>query len=222
MKQGEKRAFLGVLIAFVGVLIFTVYYEIQYQKREPVAQPERKFIEQGNNTGESPGIWVIPAGLNPRDLPDPDSRGATMLLLYCVQCHDLPTPSMHTQEEWKRVLQRMNERMQSRRGGVLMRIMMPPEKDWQILTNYLLRYAQIPADISKLTNLDSPGGQAFQSSCSLCHAAPDPTQHLAAEWPRIVLRMKSNMQSAGKPAPDDASIELIIKFLQDHSKTQQI
>ena len=144
-----------------------------------------------------------------------------MLTLYCVQCHDLPTPSMHTAQEWEYVVERMEKEMQKRRGGILIRVMMPPEKDWEILRTYLTENAQKPIDKSQYSDLDTPAGQAFETTCSQCHAPPDPAQHSPNEWARVVLRMKSNIVAAGKQMPDDATVELITEYLQSHSQNIQ-
>ena len=221
MKKGEKRAFTAILVAFIGVILFTVYYEILYQKHEADKLTAAATADEKAALKNNPGIWVIPKGLNPDALPQPESRGATVLTLYCVQCHDLPTPTMHTAQEWDYVVDRMEKEMQKRRGGILIRVMMPPEKDWQILRTYLADNAQNPLDKSQYPDLDTPAGRAFESTCSHCHAAPDPTQHNPNEWARIVLRMKSNIVAAGKEMPDDNTVELITDFLKAHSKDTQ-
>jgi hypothetical protein len=221
MKTGEKRAFMAILAAFVGVIIFTIYYEILYQKREAEKQTAAATAGDQASLAQNPGIWVIPKGLNPDALPSPDSRGATMLTLYCVQCHDLPTPVMHTAEEWEVVVNRMEKEMQRRRGGVLIRVMMPPEKDWQILRSYLTDNAQQPLDESQYPDLATAAGQAFQTTCSQCHAAPDPAQHSPNEWPRVVLRMRNNISAAGLKMPDEKTVDLITGFLKAHSKQTQ-
>ena len=212
---------MAILAAFVGVIIFTVYYEILYQKREAENQTAAATAGEKASLAQNSGIWVIPKGLNPDALPSPDSRGAAMLTLYCVQCHDLPTPAMHTAEEWEVVVNRMEKEMQRRRGGVLIRVMMPPEKDWQILRSYLTDNAQQPLDESQYPDLATPAGQAFQTTCSQCHAAPDPAQHGPNEWARIVLRMKNNISAAGMEMPDEQTVELITGFLKAHSKSAQ-
>lgn len=221
MKKGEKRAFLAILVAFVGVVIFTIYYEILYQKREAEKQTAAATAGEKVELQNNPGIWVIPKGLNPDALPQAQSRGATVLTLYCVQCHDLPTPSMHTAQEWEYVVDRMEKEMQKRRGGVLIRVMMPPEKDWRILRTYLAANAQKPIDKNRYPDLTSPAGRAFETTCSQCHAAPDPAQHSPNEWARIVLRMKNNIVAAGKEMPDDNTVELITDFLTSHSNDTQ-
>jgi cytochrome c5 len=218
MKQGEKQAFMAVLAAMAGIIAFTVYYEILYEKREAQKQAAAGTQDVRNT---SPGMRGIPKGLNPDALPAPESRGAIVLALYCAQCHDMPTPLMHTAEEWTQVVDRMDKEMQIRRGGVLVRVMMPPEKDWQILRAYLGEYAQSPMDKTQFNDLDSPAGQAFATTCSQCHAAPDPGLHTAHEWARVVLRMKNNIAAAGKKIPDEPTAELINNFLKKHSATKE-
>lgn len=38
----------------------------------------------------------LPPGIEPEDLPETDSTGAKLIVRYCTQCHNLPSPSMHT------------------------------------------------------------------------------------------------------------------------------
>ena len=53
----------------------------------------------------------LPPGIEPEDLPETDSTGAKLIVRYCTQCHNLPSPSMHTTEEWTEVAQRMFNRL---------------------------------------------------------------------------------------------------------------
>src|SRR5262245_66506533 len=39
---------------------------------------------------------ILPPSIEPRDLPEPQSQGARLTSRYCVQCHYLPNPHMHT------------------------------------------------------------------------------------------------------------------------------
>jgi len=41
-----------------------------------------------------------PADFEPRQLPNAKSRGARLLVRYCVQCHNLPNPAMHNAAKW--------------------------------------------------------------------------------------------------------------------------
>jgi len=219
MKSGEKRALWAVLAGGVGILALTVYLESNYQQRE--ARIDRAHAVKDSVPEPSPtglDARVIPKGLNPLDLPDADGRGATLLTLYCVQCHDLPTPLMHSAREWPAIIDRMQHLMASRSTGMLAHVIMPAEKDWQQLRNYMDEFAQTALDSSRFDDLDSPEGLAFQSTCSQCHATPSPTQHTAREWPRVVLRMKTHMRNAGKDVPDAETTQQVVSYLQEHSK----
>jgi len=218
VKKGEKHVLWAIMAALAGIVGLTAYLENNYQQHNPAALAKAR--------GEPPaplpatsgaGTRMIPRGLNPAALPDPDSRGATLLTVYCAQCHELPTPLMHAAAEWPAVLERMQAQIQARRGAVLARVVMPPERDWHTLRDYLLANAQRSLDESKLGDLDSPAGQAFRETCSQCHAAPAPGQHRASEWPRIVLRMKQHMQQMGRTPPDITTNGQIVNYLQRHA-----
>lgn len=219
MKSGEKKALWFVLGGVAVVAALTSYLEIQHQKTNPgerythSANAELKTAQVNMDTS------MIPRGLDPNDLPDADSRGASLVILYCAQCHELPTPLMHSKEEWGAILKRMQERMTARRGGMLNRVMVPPERDWNVIATYLSDNAQQPLDAGDLPLLASTGGKLFQETCSQCHAMPDPRQHTAQEWPRVVLRMKANMTQAHKTVPDVKATQEIVAFLQSHGKS---
>lgn len=221
MKSGEKFALRLVIIAFLGIAGFTIYLELDYRKTSPLAKPApvveaNTFAE--NRTGAAPvPKGIIPTGMNPDDLPEPDSRGATVLTLYCAQCHELPTPAMHSAAEWPAILTRMQSHLLASKKGMLGRIIQPPEKDWLILGDYLVTNGQRSLDPLQYTDLNTVSGQAFVSTCSQCHAAPAPESHTKTEWPRVVLRMKSNMSAANIPTPEQDTLLTIIDYLQQHS-----
>ena len=54
---------------------------------------------------------MLPPGIKPENLLEPDSLGAKLLIRYCAQCHDLPSPFMHSGEEWPVIAGRMFARM---------------------------------------------------------------------------------------------------------------
>lgn len=222
MEKAEKKIFAAVAIAFALVFLLTVYLEIQVQDKQ---QKRTTRMNPPVSIPEGPEVWVIPKGVTAASLPEGNSRGATVLLLYCAQCHDLPTPNMHTGQEWQKILQRMQKRIQAQRGAMLARILMPPEKDWQVLQDYLARFGQKPlmgkqlAQLQQMDDWNSKERQSFQATCSVCHAVPDPSQHTAREWPRVVLRMKQNIRKAKLSAPDTQTTEQIILYLQRHART---
>lgn len=81
----------------------------------------------------------LPPGIDEADLPEPKSQGAQLLARYCVQCHDLPPPVLHTSTEWPKVVARMERRMEmmARMGSILN----PTDQEQAAILNYLQRHA---------------------------------------------------------------------------------
>jgi cytochrome c2 len=160
----------------------------------------------------------FPQGLSPESLPDPDSRGARVLAHYCRQCHKLPSPAMHTPEEWPLVAARMFGRMRrmSGHGGMGVRSPTPPERE--ILVAYLQRHAIAPADLDAIESSDSPGPTLFQRVCSGCHHPPDPRSHTAAEWPGVVERMQRHAENMAKPEISNSDRDQIVAFLSERAR----
>mgnify|MGYP000857521101 CR=1 FL=1 len=162
---------------------------------------------------------VLPPGMDPARLPESDSSGAHLLQQFCMQCHNLPGPGLHTASEWPQVLGRMNMRMQMMGG--MMGVAAPDPVQLEILLGYLQRHAQKPIDAAEFPDLNTRAGQAFSATCVQCHALPDPKQHTAREWPAVVGRMRGNMTGMGKIVPDETTINEIVDFLQRHSADQK-
>lgn len=148
------------------------------------------------------GAWlarILPPSTTPGRLPEPDSRGAHLLVRYCVQCHHLPSPAMHSADKWSRIVDRMKLRMEGRGNmGPLMKDMMdsvqaPDEEQTHALLIYLKRHAQQPIEKRRYPDLATQGW-SFREACSQCHALPDPASRPAAQWREIVERMVRNMQ----------------------------
>ncbi|MDX1251667.1 MAG: hypothetical protein IDH49_05335 [Gammaproteobacteria bacterium] len=216
MKKGEKVAFWASGIGLGVVLVVTTLMEQDHQQKSRQEHLSTITEQRLISSYVGPGVRIINAGLNPADLPDANSRGAAALTTYCVQCHELPNPAMHTTGEWQTILARMEEHIVIRRGGVA-KVAMPSQQAWTALRDYLGRHAQKPLDPAQFKDLDTPAGKAFLTTCSQCHTAPAPSQHTAKEWPRVVVRMKYNMETAGKEIPGDDATRLIIGYLQRHA-----
>ena len=143
---------------------------------------------------------ILPPTVQPRNLPAPKSRGARLLVRYCVQCHNLPNPAMHQASKWASVFERMVVRMRGRGNmGELMHEMMagieaPTEDEASALLAYLRRNGQKPLDPRKYPEVNTPEGRSFKLACEQCHVLPDPMRHTAAEWPGVVARMEKNME----------------------------
>ncbi|OGA01255.1 MAG: hypothetical protein A3I00_10070 [Betaproteobacteria bacterium RIFCSPLOWO2_02_FULL_64_12] len=143
---------------------------------------------------------LLPPTFEAGELPEPASRGAELLLRYCVQCHNLPNPAMHHAAKWPGIVVRMVLRMRGRGNmGTLMKEMMagvssPSDGEARALTAYLRRHAQRPIDAKRYPELELPQGRSFKLACSQCHVLPDPRRHTAGEWRQVVARMQENMQ----------------------------
>jgi cytochrome c5 len=174
---------------------------------------------------------ILPPWRNPSNLPQAESRGAQLVVRYCVQCHHLPNPAMHPADRWPKVVERMVARMQGKGNmGALMKDMMaevtaPSEEELHVLLDYLSRYAQKPLDPRRYPDL-ATRGYAFREACSQCHALPDPKSHDAREWPEVVARMERNMQwmnriAGSKPDPGEPQLTVddIVDYLQRHAAT---
>ncbi len=174
---------------------------------------------------------ILPPTFEPDQLPEPDSRGAQLVVEYCVQCHNLPNPAMHQAAKWPRIVERMVVRMQGKGNlGILMKEMMagvkaPSDPERAVLLAYLERYAQRPLDPRKYPDIESDAAKSFRLACQQCHTLPDPQRHTAAEWPAVVARMEKNMLwmnrvVGSKPDPDEPQlrVEDIVIYLQKHAR----
>ena len=173
---------------------------------------------------------ILPPGPRPEQLPDPQSPGARALARYCVQCHYLPSPAMHTPENWSKTVERMVPRMEGKGNmGPLMQDMMsgvqaPSLEALDALLAYLRRHGQRPINRARYPDLAGPEGRAFDLACSQCHALPDPRRHTAREWPAVVERMKKHLEWVGtvrgrQPNPGGELQEAqIVAFLQRHAR----
>lgn len=168
------------------------------------------------------GGMLLP-GVKSQDLPEPDSQGAKLLSTYCTQCHNLPSPRMHTAEDWPRVAGRMltRERMMVGMRGMMMRVKAPTPKDEKALLEYLKTQAMHALAPGTVPAPDSPGAALFQQSCAQCHALPDPRQHAASEWSAVVDRMRQNMMAMGRREITDREARDITAYLERHSSESE-
>jgi cytochrome c5 len=181
---------------------------------------------------------VVPSGIEPGDLPDSSSEGAKLVVKYCAQCHDLPSPLMHTANEWPGITERMFNRMSmcsrmsgtgmmGKMGGMemggmmgMMNIAAPSAKEQGVIVAYMKAHSLKSIGPGMLPSPGSKGAMLFAATCTQCHALPDPRQHSAQEWPGVVARMQRNMASMGKTVPDASTLRLITEFLEAASRTK--
>lgn len=178
-------------------------------------------------------ISSIGSGLPPQtfdiaELPDPRSRGAGLLQAYCVQCHWLPAPQMHSAAEWPILVRRMLMRartLQDRMGGPLTTGLVgvylmeglktadrPSPADVDTLINYLQAHALPAARAGELT--DGPDAELFVEMCSICHETPSPKAHTAAGWEQVVARMRANMSLMDLVPLTDEQTDRIVAYLR--------
>jgi len=159
---------------------------------------------------------ILPPGIDPHYLPEPESRGAKLLSTYCAQCHNLPSPRMHTAEDWSRVVGRMlmRERMMAGMRGMMMQVKAPSSQEEETLLQYLQKHAMQALAPGTMLMFDSLGAALFQQTCAQCHALPDPKQHTVLEWTAVVKRMRQNMKSMGRREITDQEAKDIMAYLE--------
>ena len=174
---------------------------------------------------------ILPPTFEPAQLPEPRSRGAQLVVQYCVQCHNLANPAMHNPEKWPAIVDRMVVRMKGRGNmGELMKEMMagveaPSEEEEKVLVAYLRKHGQRAIDPRRYPELEEPSGQSFKLACGQCHVLPDPRRHTAAEWPAVVARMEQNMAWMNRvvgtqrnPTEPQLRLDEIVGFLQKYAR----
>jgi cytochrome c5 len=154
------------------------------------------------------GTGLPPSSFKAENLPEPDSRGAQLVKAYCVQCHWIPVPQMHTAAEWPILVRGMLMRAQtleSRMGGPLT----------EGLVGEILRHSIVAVSPGELT--EGPGAEVFVEQCSICHDTPSPAAHSAAEWNGVVVRMQANMALMGVEPLTDEQSERIAAYLRSQA-----
>jgi cytochrome c5 len=159
---------------------------------------------------------LLPPGVKPEDLPDPDSPGAKLLVRYCTQCHSLPNPAMHSAQEWPQIVERMFFRMQMMSG--MMGVESATSEERQVMIAYLKMYALKSISPGSLPSAKSMGAVSFKDFCGQCHSLPDPKSHSAAEWLALVEKMKKNMELMHKKVITEAEENQIVSFLRKNAK----
>jgi cytochrome c5 len=158
---------------------------------------------------------MLPPGISPEDLPEPDSPGARLVARYCGQCHNIPSPAMHSAQEWPAVADRMFYRMSMMSGSMemMMNVEPPTAEERKTIVAYLRKYAQRSIPPEAIPFPDTQGAAQFKKSCSNCHALPDPGAHTAGEWPQIVERMQAHMRAMNKGEMSENEKKDIVNYL---------
>ena len=164
---------------------------------------------------------MLPPGVKPENLPEPDSRGAKLLIRYCGQCHDLPSPFMHGGEEWPAIAGRMFARMSmmsGMQGMSMMDIENPSAQEKETIISYLIKHSMRSISPNELPAPGSEGAVLFRERCSQCHSLPNPKLHSAEEWPGVVERMQANMKSMGRTVITENEKKTIAGFLVNQGR----
>ena len=182
----------------------------------------------------SVGVGLPPREFTGADLPESGSRGAGLVQVYCIQCHWLPTPSMHSADDWEIILPRMYlraQQLQNRLGGPLTTGMVgdivmsgyesaavPSEADADTLLAYMQRYGlqtAEPADLSP-----GAGRDLFVEKCSTCHATPAPGAHTVQGWERLVNQMQEYMRLMDLEPLTAQELDLVTAYLRERAGGQ--
>lgn len=182
-------------------------------------------------------VASLGSGLPPEDyrraeLPEAGSHAVALMEAYCVQCHWIPSPQMHSAEEWPILMRRMEMRsrtLQNRMQGEMSRRIMgemmmagmghsiiPSDAEQDTILDYLQRNALPVVEPESLGR--GEGAELYEEVCTRCHQTPDPAAHTVAEWrAEVIPRMQSNMARMGLERLTTAEQEQIIDFLRDRT-----
>jgi cytochrome c5 len=155
-------------------------------------------------------IALPPSGITPADLAEPASPGAQLVAQYCAQCHQLPSPLMHSATDWPRVVRRMWLRMDRLPGEF--RIRTANEGERGTVLSYLM------ANGLRVSGGELPSGRGredFAAVCSRCHALPDIKIHASGDWPAVFMRMERNMERMNVAPPTREQTDNILFYLQE-------
>ena len=151
---------------------------------------------------------ALPPGVAAESLPEPNSPGAKILAQYCTQCHALPSPAMHGPVDWPGVVRRMWVRIDMLAGSLGVQIPGTSQRA-QLLTYLQAHSLQVAANLPA-----GAGKEAFEATCSRCHALADPRVHSSPDWPVVVMRMERNMEKMKvRGVTHDQAVQ-IIAYLQ--------
>jgi len=150
---------------------------------------------------------ILPPTFELHNFPSGDPAVARLVVLYCVQCHNLPNRAMHDAAKWPAIFERMVVRMRARAtwasdaghdGGREA----PSVDEASVLLAYLQKARSRAARPEEISAVDRPEGQSFKLACQQCHVLPDPQRHTACEWPAVVARMgKTGMDEPRRRQP---------------------
>lgn len=176
----------------------------------------------------SVGTGLPPASYRLEDLPEQGSRAVGLQQAYCLQCHGVSSPRMHSSDEWPVLVRRMLMRgaaLGSRLGGPrtegmvdgmlmagLRTAELPPAEDVDSLVAYFQRNAFPAATESEIP--DTPDAALYVEKCSGCHDTPSPAAHPADEARGLVARMSAMGAMLGMEQLTAEEQSRLVAFMQ--------
>jgi len=176
----------------------------------------------------SVGTGLPPTSYRLEDLPEQGSRAVGLQQAYCLQCHGLSSPKMHSSDEWPILVRRMLMRgaaLGTRLGGPrsegmvdgmllagLRTAEIPPAEDVDSLVAYFQRNAFPAAAASEIP--DTPDAALYVEKCSGCHDTPSPASRPAAEVQALVARMSALRAMLGMDQLTAEEQSRVVAFMQ--------
>jgi hypothetical protein len=176
----------------------------------------------------SVGTGLPPASYRLEDLPEQGSRAVGLQQAYCLQCHGLSSPKMHSSDEWPILVRRMlmrgaalgnrlgGPRSEGMVDGMLMAGLrtaeLPPAEDVDSLVAYFQRNAFPAAADSEIP--DTPDAALYAEKCSGCHDTPSPSAHPADEVQALVARMSAMGAMLGMDQLTAEEQSRLVAFMQ--------
>jgi cytochrome c5 len=195
-----------------------------------LAGPQAENLSNGQRWRlvASTGTGLPPTSYRLADLPEPEARGASLQQVYCVQCHGVSSPKMHTAAEWPILLRRMTMRTRTLRDrlagerieGAVDEMLMaglqsaniPTAEDQDSLLAYFTRHALPAADPGEIG--EDPDDLLYLEYCSLCHETPSRTAHGPEGAQALVYRMSAMMEILGMVPPSEEEKQRLTAYLQ--------
>ena len=180
----------------------------------------------------SVGTGLPPVGYRLEDLPEQGSRAVGLQQAYCLQCHGLSSPRMHSSDEWPILVRRMLMRgaaLGSRLGGPrtegmvdgmlmagLRTAELPPAEDVDSLVVYFQRNAFPAATESEIP--DTPDAALYVEKCTGCHDTPSPAAHPSEEMQALVARMSAMRAMLGMEQLSAEEQTRLVAFMQQSAQ----
>jgi len=155
---------------------------------------------------------------DPDENPDQEDYYEKLYAKICGQCHILYSPLSKSADEWddlveqKDILMKEKEKWDKSSQIILMTL-----EDKNDIKEYLKSYGFLDYSDEDLEYMEEEGEKVFKNKCSLCHALPDPVQHVSREWLMIIPRMRKYMRRDGYQDFSEEELENLIVFLRYNS-----